>query len=39
MVPQKILRDEQDVEVYVYMTSTFTLFHPKIYFGKLNAQA
>lgn len=35
----QMLRDDCDVEVYVYVTSTFTLFHPKIYFGKLNALA
>jgi len=35
----QMLRDDCDVEVYVYVTSTFTLFHPKIYFGKLNAPA
>lgn len=35
----QMLRDDCDVEVYVYITSTFTLFHPKIYFGKLNALA
>ncbi len=35
----QMLRDDCDVEVYVYVTSTFTLFHPKIYFGTLNALA
>jgi hypothetical protein len=35
----QMLRDDCNVEVYVYVTSTSTLFHPKIYFGKLNAQA
>ncbi len=35
----QMLRDDCDVEVYVYVTRTFTLFHPKIYFGKLNALA
>ena len=35
----QMLRDDCDVEVYVYVASTFTLFHPKIYFGKLNALA
>ena len=35
----QMLRDDCDVEVYVYVTSAFTLFHPKIYFGKLNALA
>ncbi|MGZ3642883.1 MAG: phospholipase D-like domain-containing protein [Ktedonobacteraceae bacterium] len=34
-----MLRDDCNVEVYVYVTSIYTLFHPKIYFGKLNAQA
>ncbi len=35
----QMLRDDCNVEVYVYVTSIYTLFHPKIYFGKLNAQA
>lgn len=35
----QMLRDDCNVEVYVYVTSGFTLFHPKIYFGKLNAKA
>jgi HKD family nuclease len=35
----QMLRDDCNVEVYVYVTSMYTLFHPKIYFGKLNAQA
>ena len=35
----QMLRDDCAVEVYVYVTSTFTLFHPKIYFGTLNALA
>ncbi len=35
----QMLRDDCNVEVYVYVTSTFTLFHPKIYFGTLNALA
>jgi HKD family nuclease len=35
----QMLRDDCHVEVYVYMTNIYTLFHPKIYFGKLNAQA
>jgi len=34
-----MLRDDCNVEVYVYVTNTFTLVHPKIYFGTLNAQA
>jgi hypothetical protein len=34
-----MLQDDCNVEVYVYVTSTYTLFHPKIYFGKLNALA
>jgi HKD family nuclease len=35
----QMLRDDCNVEVYLYVTSIYTLFHPKIYFGKLNAQA
>jgi hypothetical protein len=35
----QMLREDCNVEVYVYVTSIYTLFHPKIYFGKLNAQA
>ncbi len=35
----QMLRDDCNVEVYVYVTSIYTLFHPKIYFGKLNALA
>ncbi len=35
----QMLRDDCEVEVYVYVTSTYTLFHPKIYFGTLNVQA
>src|SRR6266516_6870885 len=35
----QMLRDDCNVEVYVYVTSIYTLFHPKIYFGKMNAQA
>jgi HKD family nuclease len=35
----QMLRDDCNVEVYVYVTNIYTLFHPKIYFGKLNAQA
>jgi HKD family nuclease len=34
-----MLQDDCNVEVYVYVTSLYTLFHPKIYFDKLNAQA
>jgi len=34
-----MLRDDCNVEVYVYVTSIYTLFHPKIYFGKFNALA
>jgi hypothetical protein len=34
-----MLRDDCNVEVYVYVTSIYILFHPKIYFGKLKAQA
>src|SRR5258708_22726527 len=34
-----MLRDDCQVEVYVFVTSTYTLFHPKIYFGTLNVQA
>jgi HKD family nuclease len=34
-----MLRDDCNVEVYLYVTSIYTLFHAKIYFGKLNAQA
>jgi HKD family nuclease len=34
----QMLRDDCNVEVYLYVTSIYTLFHPKIYFGKLNAQ-
>src|SRR5260370_19302583 len=32
----QMLRDDCNVEVYLYMTSLYTLVHPKIYFGKLN---
>lgn len=35
----QMLRDDCGVEVYVYVTRSFMLFHPKIYFGTLNAQA
>ncbi len=35
----QMLRDDCNVEVYLYVTNIYTLFHPKIYFGKLNAQA
>ncbi len=35
----QMLRDDCGVEVYVYVTSAYTLFHPKIYFGTLNVQA
>jgi HKD family nuclease len=35
----QMLRDDCEVEVYVYVTRTYTLFHPKIYFGTLNALA
>ncbi len=35
----QMLRDDCNVEVYLYVTSFYTLFHPKIYFGALNAQA
>jgi HKD family nuclease len=35
----QMLRDDCEVEVYVNITSSYTLFHPKIYFGTLNAQA
>jgi hypothetical protein len=35
----QMLRDDCNVEVYLYVTSFYTLFHPKIYFGTLNAQA
>jgi HKD family nuclease len=35
----QMLRDDCEVEVYVYVTSAYTLFHPKIYFGTLNVQA
>src|SRR5258708_39648526 len=35
----QMLRDDCEVEVYVYVTSTYTLFHPKIYFGTSNVQA
>ena len=35
----QMLRDDCNVEVYVFVTSIYILFHPKIYFGKMNAQA
>ncbi|MHB8598000.1 MAG: phospholipase D-like domain-containing protein [Ktedonobacteraceae bacterium] len=35
----QMLRDNCGVEVYVYVTRSYMLFHPKIYFGTLNAQA
>ncbi|MEO8970699.1 MAG: phospholipase D-like domain-containing protein [Ktedonobacteraceae bacterium] len=35
----QMLRDDCGVEVYVYVTRSYMLFHPKIYFGALNAQA
>src|SRR5713226_6641031 len=35
----QMLRYDFGVEVYVYATNQYTLFHPKIYFGMLNAQA
>jgi HKD family nuclease len=35
----QMLQEDCGVEVYVYVTSQYTLFHPKIYFGTLNAQA
>ncbi|HYB01286.1 MAG TPA: phospholipase D-like domain-containing protein, partial [Ktedonobacteraceae bacterium] len=35
----QMLRDDCNVEVYLYVTSFYTLFHPKIYFAVLNAQA
>ena len=35
----QMLRDDCGVEVYVSMTRPYTLFHPKIYLGTLNASA
>lgn len=35
----QMLRDDCGVEVYVFVTRSYMLFHPKIYFGTLNAQA
>jgi HKD family nuclease len=35
----QMLRDDCNVEVYVFVTRIYTLFHPKIYLGKLNALA
>ena len=35
----QMLRDDCGAEVYVYITSPYTLFHPKIYLGTLNALA
>src|SRR5260370_21672447 len=35
----QMLLDDCGGEVYVYVTSADTLFHPKIYFGNLNVQA
>ena len=35
----QMLRDDCGAEVYVYITGPYTLFHPKIYLGTLNALA
>jgi hypothetical protein len=35
----QMLRDDCGVEVYVSITRQYTLFHPKIYLGTLNASA
>ena len=35
----QMLRDDCGAEVYVYITSQYTLFHPKIYFGTLTSSA
>jgi HKD family nuclease len=35
----QMLRDDCGVEVYVTITRQYTLFHPKIYLGTLNASA
>ncbi len=35
----QMLRYDCGAEVYAYVTNQYTLFHPKIYFGTLNAQA
>ncbi len=35
----QMLRDDCGVEVYVSITRPYTLFHPKIYLGTLNASA
>lgn len=34
----QMLRDDCNVEVYLDVTNIYTLFHPKIYFGKLNVE-
>ena len=35
----QMLRDDCGVELYVSITRPYTLFHPKIYLGTLNASA
>src|SRR5258707_12566503 len=35
----QMLRDDCGVEVYVYVTSAYTIFHPKIYYGTLKVPA
>jgi HKD family nuclease len=38
VVAFQVLRDEYEAEVYVYVTGTRSLFHPKIYVGTQEAQ-